>query len=251
MTDSVTVVHEEESHMDNLHNTEEGDTEDRERHDDQVHGVGDLDMGLILGKLYTLSYKITGINVLVNVQEATDILLDVNTACKYIHISGDRKTASRSVNQKYPDTPGRFQYDPQVISTRRFSSGQHYWEVEVSKSFSWRVGMCYPSIDREGEQSLIGCNNKSWCLDREDDKYSVTYENKVIYLPDNIPYDRVRIYLDYEDGQLSFYSLCDRIRHLHTVTATFTEPLHAILGVWDGCIEISAGVQSTQRPVIS
>ncbi|XP_075066851.1 E3 ubiquitin-protein ligase TRIM39-like [Mixophyes fleayi] len=244
MTDPVTVVQEEESHRDNTCNTEEedseeGDSEEGEKHDDQVHDVGNLDVGLILGALHTLSDIITGINICFYVQEPTDILLDVDTAGNNIHISGNKKTASWSdIRQKCQKTPERFQYN-QVISTRRFSSGRHYWEVEISESGSWSVGMCYPSIDRRGDQSVIGWNNKSWCLDRTGDEYSVRHDSEEIQLPDNIPYDRVRIYLDYEAGQLSFYSLCDPIRHLHTVTATFTEPLHAALYVWGGCIKIS------------
>ncbi|XP_075066663.1 E3 ubiquitin-protein ligase TRIM39-like [Mixophyes fleayi] len=224
------------------------DTEDRERHDDQVHGVGDLDVGLISGKLHTgLSDIITGINIGIYVQEATDILLDVNTAANNLHVSGDRKTASWSPKQNCPETPTRFQCY-QVISTRRFSSGRHYWEVDVSKSGEWRVGMCYPSIDRRGDQSYIGDNNKSWCLCRScyNNQYSVIHE-KWIWLPDIIPCDRVRIYLDYEAGQMSFYSLCDPIRHLHTVTATFTEPLHAALWVGGGCIKISGGVRKWEK----
>ncbi|XP_075066561.1 E3 ubiquitin/ISG15 ligase TRIM25-like [Mixophyes fleayi] len=220
------------------------DTEDSETHDDQVHGVGDLDVGLISGTLHTLSDIITGINVFFYMQEPNDILLDVNTAANNIHISDDMKTASRSPIQNRPVTPERFQYN-QVISTRSFSSGQHYWEVEISKSGDWRVGMCYPSIDRRGRQSYIGNNIKSWCLWRwNNNQYSLRHNSKVIRLPDNIPYDRVGIYLDYEAGQLSFYSLCDPIRHLHTVTATFTEPLHAAICVDGGCIKIFGGVRS-------
>ncbi|XP_075066661.1 E3 ubiquitin/ISG15 ligase TRIM25-like [Mixophyes fleayi] len=215
------------------------DTEDREKHDNQVHGVGDLDVHLISETLPTLSDIITCINIGIYVQEATDILLDVNTAGNNIHISGDRKTASCSdINQNHPETPERFQY-PQVKSSGRFSSGRHYWEVDVSKSVSWRVGMCYPSIDRRGDQSVIGDNNKSWCLcGGLFNQFSVIHDSKVIRLPDNIRCDRLRIYLDYEAGQMSFYSLCDPIRHLHTVTATFTEPLHAALWVVGGCIKI-------------
>ncbi|XP_075062154.1 uncharacterized protein LOC142150880 [Mixophyes fleayi] len=217
------------------------DTEDIERHDNQVHCVGDLDVGLISGKLHTLSDIITGINTGIYVQDPTDILLDINTAGNNIHISGDCKTVSWSLNQNYPETPERFQYR-QVISTRRFSSGRHYWEVEVCKSLDWRVGMCYPSIDRRGDQSYIGDNKKSWCLSRGLlNQYTVRHDMKVIQLPDKIPCDRLRIYLDYEAGQMSFYALCYPIRHLHTVTATFTEPLHAALCVWGGCIKISRG----------
>ncbi|XP_075061531.1 E3 ubiquitin/ISG15 ligase TRIM25-like [Mixophyes fleayi] len=232
MSDPVTVLHEPDT-------GDLCDTEDRERHDDQVHGVGDLDVGLISAKLCKLSDLITGINIEIYGQEVTDILLDVNTAGNKIHISGDKKTASWSdKNQNHPETPERFEYN-QVISTRRFSSGQHYWEVEVSKSLRWRLGMCYPSIDRRGGQSFIGNNTKSWGLMRYNNQYLVRHDGKGIWLPDITPCNRVRIYLDYEAGQLSFYAVCDPIRHLHTVTATFTEPLHAALCVGEGCITIS------------
>ncbi|XP_063807266.1 E3 ubiquitin/ISG15 ligase TRIM25-like [Pseudophryne corroboree] len=227
-------------------------TEDTERRDTQVRGAGDLDVGLISGKLHILFDIIAGINRGIYVPEPTDLLLDVATAGDYIQISGDRKTASRSdINQNRPVTPERFQCD-QVISTRRFSSGRHCWEVDVSKSARWRVGMCYPSIDRRGKQSTIGCNNKSWCLRRSNmmlfkqySPYSVLHDKKEIQLDNKIRCDRVRVYLDFEAGQLSFYALCDPIIHLHTYTATFTEPLHAALWVGNGCsITISGGVRT-------
>ncbi|XP_063786698.1 E3 ubiquitin/ISG15 ligase TRIM25-like [Pseudophryne corroboree] len=223
------------------------DTEDTERHDNQVHGAGDLDVGLISGTLHTLSDIITGINIGIYVREAADLLVDETTAGNKIHISDDRKTASRSdMYQNHPVTPERFQ-SPQVISIRRFSSGRHYWEVDVGKSVYWRVGMCYPNICRGGGQSHIGDNNKSWCLRRCNNQYSVIHNSMWIQLPDNIPCDRVRVYLDYETGQLSFYSLCDPIRRLHTYTAALTEPLHAALCVADGCITVSGGVRSWEK----
>ncbi|XP_063786688.1 E3 ubiquitin/ISG15 ligase TRIM25-like [Pseudophryne corroboree] len=224
------------------------DTEDTERHDTQVHGAGDLDVGLISGTLHTLSDIITGINTGIYKQEATDLLLDVTTAGNYIQISGDRKTASRSPNQNRPVTPERFQCN-QVISTRGFSSGRHYWEVDVSKSVMWAVGMCYPSIDRGGKKSYIGYNIKSWCLWRKrySNRYVVMHDSTEIWVADNIPCDRVRVYLDYEAGQLSFYSLCDPIRHLHTYTAALTEPLHAVLWVGVGCLTICGVVGSWEK----
>ncbi|XP_063785489.1 E3 ubiquitin/ISG15 ligase TRIM25-like [Pseudophryne corroboree] len=230
-----------------------GDTEEEDSEDDsedeteevEIHKVGDLDVGLISGTLRTLSDIITGINVCFYVQDPADILLDVATAGNNIQISGDRKSTSRSdIDQYHPGTPERFQCD-QVISTRGFSSGRHYWEVDVSKSVRWRVGMCYPSINRRGYKSYIGYNTKSWCLCKKyNNQYMVTHDGTEILLPDYIPCDRVRLYLDYEAGQLSFYSLCDPIRHLHTYTAALTEPLHAALYVGKGCITVCGGVRS-------
>ncbi|XP_068109024.1 E3 ubiquitin-protein ligase TRIM11-like [Hyperolius riggenbachi] len=237
MTDPLTVL--QESDTGDLCDTED-------RHDKQLHGGGDLDVAGISHTLHTgLADIMSGVTGGISGQPA-DILLDVNTASNELHISDDRKTASRSdIWQKRPKTPERFQIWPQVLSSRSFSSGQHYWEMDVGGSDIWIVGMCYPSIARGGDQSLIGWNNDwSWCLYRRDNQYAVRHDWKVIQLPDGIPRDRVRIYLDYEAGQISFYALCNRIiRHLHTFITTFTEPLHAGLGVWDGCINISGGSQ--------
>ncbi|XP_068094524.1 E3 ubiquitin/ISG15 ligase TRIM25-like [Hyperolius riggenbachi] len=233
MTDPLTVL--QESHTGDLCDTEEGNKEDRER-----HGLDDLDVALISHTLYTgLSDIIAGVTGGCSIQEATDILLDINTAHNDLHISDDMKIVSRSdISKNRPETPERFQTYPQVISSQSFSSGRHYWEVDVSKSEMWDVGMCYPSIDRREGQSLIGNNNKSWCLCLYNNQCYVLHDSTEILLPDNVSSNRVRIYLDYEAGRLSFYDLCVPIRHLHTFTANFTEPLHAALAVGEGSIKI-------------
>ncbi|XP_056373629.1 tripartite motif-containing protein 14-like [Hyla sarda] len=180
----------------------------------------------------------------INGQGPADIFLDVNTAGEYILITNDRKTANgAAIKQNYPETAGRFQ-GHQVMSSNNFFSGRHYWEVEISRSGLWMLGMCYPSIDRRGDQSVIGDNDKSWSLwggQGSNNQYSVRHNSRKIQLPDNISSNRFRICLDYEAGQLSFYELCDPIRHLHTFTTTFTEPLHAALYVYDGSVKILGG----------
>ncbi|XP_040203051.1 E3 ubiquitin-protein ligase TRIM39-like [Rana temporaria] len=240
MTDPLTVL--QESDTGDLCDTEDGDNEDRERHEKLLHDGGGLDVAGISHTLHTLYDIIKEVNVDLYIQGAADILLDVNTAQNNLHISDDRKTVSWSHrNQKHPKTPERFQYYYQVMSSRSFSSGRHYWEVDVGGSESWRVGMCYPSIDRRGGQSGIGYNNKSWGLDREGNQYKVIHDNKKILLSTDISSNRVRIDLDYKAGRISFYDLCNPIRHLRTFTTTFTEPLHAGLCVGGGCIKICGG----------
>ncbi|XP_040197937.1 tripartite motif-containing protein 14-like [Rana temporaria] len=242
----------------NLCDTEDGDNEDRERHEELLHDGGGLG---VAGVLHTgLSDIITEVNIYFYIQGAADILLDGNTAYYYLQISDDRKTVSKSHRkQNHPETPERFQGYYQVMSSQSFSSGRHYWEVDVGGSESWTVGMCYPSIERRGWESLIGDNKKSWGLyrnvndddydggnddnddDDDDDQYYVIHDGNKIPLSTNPSSNRVRIDLDYEAGRISFYDLCDPIRHLHTFTTTFTEPLHAGIGVWDGCIKICGG----------
>ncbi|XP_063785494.1 E3 ubiquitin-protein ligase TRIM11-like isoform X2 [Pseudophryne corroboree] len=269
MSDPVTVLQEPDT-------GDVCDTEDTERHDSQVRGAGDLDVGLISGTLHTLSDIITGINTGIYVQEATDILLDVataannesdvminintgilffdeNTVNKFLRLSDDRKIVfSSETPQDYPETPERFGCY-QVISTRGFSSGRHYWDVNIIRSGDWRVGMCYPSIDRRGDHSDIGYNNRSWCFSMsrifryekfKKNVFSVIHGRRKIELDDDVHWRRVLICLDYEGGQLSFYAFKssredDTIDHLHTFKARFTEPLHAALYIDAGHIKIT------------
>ncbi|XP_073488538.1 E3 ubiquitin-protein ligase TRIM39-like isoform X2 [Aquarana catesbeiana] len=238
MTDPLTVL--QESDTGDLCDTEVGSTEERERHGRLLHDGGDLDVAMISHTLHTgLSDMVKSVNVCFNIQETSDILLDVNTAHNYLKISDDMKTVSRSdIKQNLPETSERFQTYNQVLSSRRFSSGRHYWEVDVGQSERWVVGMCYPSIERTGEQSAIEFNSKTWSFRNLNNRCSAIHNRAVTLLPDNISSNRVRIYLDYEAGRLSFYEMCHPIRHLHTFTTTFTEPLHAVLGLGIGCLTL-------------
>uniref|UniRef100_A0A8C5WIU5 Uncharacterized protein n=1 Tax=Leptobrachium leishanense TaxID=445787 RepID=A0A8C5WIU5_9ANUR len=248
-TDTVTVLQEKESDRDDYCDAEE----DTEKCDIKVHDVGDLDVGLISVTLYSsLAGIVTGVkrwchvpgvsDMLLGVNTAPDMVLDVNTAGNHVSVSEDLKTTFWSeMSIRRPDTPERFQDYAQVLSSRSFSSGRHYWEVEGSESGEWRVGMAYPSIARRREQSVIGYNKKSWGLwKREGNHCYVRHDSKVIQLPHPPSCLRFGIFLDYEAGRLSFYELCDPIRHLHTFTAAFTEPLHAVFAVYleKACVRI-------------
>ncbi|XP_069806529.1 E3 ubiquitin-protein ligase TRIM21-like [Dendropsophus ebraccatus] len=237
MEDPLTVLQEPDTG--DLSDSEEEGDEDKGGHD-ETH---DVDVDVFAGMLHAgFSDIMTGEKGGVYGKGPVDILLDINTVAKNLLISDNLKTTTRTQqSMDYPGTAERFQ-DYQVMGRQGFTSERHYWDVDISGSDWWRVGMCYPSIDRRGHQSHIGYNNKSWSLCKErwcKNQYSVRHNGKEIQLPHQISSDRVRICLDYEAGQLSFYELCDPIRHLHTFTTTFTEPLHAVLHVLGGKIRIS------------
>eukprot|EP00079_Xenopus_tropicalis_P012792 XP_002940232.2 PREDICTED: tripartite motif-containing protein 7 [Xenopus tropicalis] len=240
MADPLTVLQEQwEFHGAAFCGAEGGDRKRRNHINDPA--VGDLDVGRISETLLTgLAGIVTGVEGRIHWQEATELVLDRNTAGNHVSVSGDGKSASYShTDQRRPQTPERFQYF-QALSTRSFPSGRHYWEVEGNKSGRWGVGVAYPSIERGGAQSLIGNNNKSWCLYRwNNNNYTVRHDWKDTQLPHVPSCRRIRISLDYEAGRLSFYELSEPIRHLHTFTASFTEPLHAAFWVGGGaCVRI-------------
>ncbi|XP_077130177.1 E3 ubiquitin-protein ligase TRIM39-like [Ranitomeya variabilis] len=163
-----------------------------------------------------------------------DILLDVDTAHRCVKISEDLKTATKSGEQEKPELPGRFVDYPQVLSRCVFSSGRHYWEVEWNQIGECAIGLSYPSIEREGDKSGIDNNDKSWSLFMYNGGYEVWHKSEELTLSVKATCPTLGVFLDYEAGRLSFYELCDPIRHLHTFTASFTEPLHVIFYVDHG-----------------
>ncbi|XP_044160537.1 tripartite motif-containing protein 16-like [Bufo gargarizans] len=167
-----------------------------------------------------------------------DILLDEDTAHRHVKISEDRKTATEEEDeereQDRPESPGSFLYWDQVLIRCGLSSGRHYWEVEWNQIGTCGIGLSYPSIERKGDESGIGCNDKSWCLEMSGAGCAVYHRSVRSPLSVDTTCPRLGVYLDYEAGRLSFYQLCDPMRHLHIFTASFSQPLHVAFYVRDG-----------------
>ncbi|XP_044130785.1 E3 ubiquitin-protein ligase TRIM39-like [Bufo gargarizans] len=213
---------------------------DAEETDKNIHSSGNLNHFLIALTIYDgLDNIVTKAKEDFYVIESSEILLDKSTAANNVAITEDLKSATWSVmSQRRKETPKRFQ-QYQVFSIQGILSGQHYWEVEASEAEYWMVGMAYPSMETKGEQSWIGNNKRSWCFCRWHEEYSIRHNSKDIQLFSGMSSNRYGIHVDYDSGQLSFYHLCEPIRHLYTFSGTFTEPLHAAFWVNDnGWIKI-------------
>ncbi|XP_042360255.1 NACHT, LRR and PYD domains-containing protein 12-like [Plectropomus leopardus] len=184
-------------------------------------------------RLETLSFDHCGeFRILPGLKKyACELTLDPNTANKKFLLSqGDRQVTNVRKPQPYPDHSERFQYRYQVLCTNGLT-GRCYWEVE------WKgpayVGVTYRGIRRtgRGDDSLLGWNDKSWCLDC--DKNTAWHNRKgTVRTTSNQGFNRVAVYLDWPAGTLSFYRVSsDTLIHLHTFHSTFTEPLYPALRV--------------------
>ncbi|XP_018428879.1 PREDICTED: E3 ubiquitin-protein ligase Midline-1-like [Nanorana parkeri] len=201
-----------------------------------VHAAGNLDETVIIEILHAkFSDSITTTKKDIYIPRKS-YKLDGNTAAKSLRLSLNGKRAEwikPAPGSSCADSPGRFQDCSQVLSTLCFSSSRNFWETETSDCGEWRLGVCYSTIDKKGDTSYLGCNNKSWCLSKSsNNRYSVIHDRREIIISHNISCNRFRVSLDYEAGQVSFYELCSPIRHLHTLSATFTEPLYAAFYVF-------------------
>lgn len=113
------------------------------------------------------------------------------------------------------------------LGSEGFSSGRRYWEVEVGDR-DWRLGVAKESALCKGYRPL---NTQSGYLtlrlERGSELKALT--TPPTFLPQSFIPRRVGVYLDYEEGQLSFYDTQKRA-HIYTYSERFTEKLYPVFG---------------------
>ncbi|XP_071029843.1 NLR family CARD domain-containing protein 3-like [Oncorhynchus clarkii lewisi] len=160
---------------------------------------------------------------------ACHLTLDPNTVNRHLSLSEENtKVTYRTEEQPYPDHPERFEDWRQVLC-REDLTGRCYWEVAWSGRRA-DIGLTYKGISRrgQGDDCVIGCNDKSWSLVCSDNSYDAchNYNLHTIAVHSSRSH-RVGVYLDWPAGTLSFYRVSsDTLTHLYTFHTTFTEPLY-------------------------
>ncbi|CAN0204525.1 E3 ubiquitin-protein ligase TRIM11-like [Lampetra fluviatilis] len=162
--------------------------------------------------------------------------VDPNSAHNILQISSDLRTVTlTAVSQGRPDHPHRFDRYAQALCSESFSSGQHYWEVDVGGvAGSCEVGVAYGTIARKGrgDECWLGRNDSSWVLYKDNNSCFVLHGGVSTSVPVRDPPRRVGCHLHWEAGLLSFYR-ADSMELLHSVHHSFSQPLYPALYVDD------------------
>ncbi|XP_012589632.1 PREDICTED: butyrophilin subfamily 1 member A1-like [Condylura cristata] len=162
---------------------------------------------------------------------AASVTLDPDTAHFELFLSEDHRSVRRKeTRQNLPEKPERFSVDPCVLGREVFSSGRHYWEVEVGNRTYWELGVC--EKNRERERGIrVSPQNGIWSVELYAHKCQAL-TSPPTPLPLSTPPSRVGIFLDYEAGAVSFFSAADGA-HIYTFPqASFSGPLHPFFGLW-------------------
>ncbi|XP_072891219.1 zinc-binding protein A33-like [Hemitrygon akajei] len=78
------------------------------------------------------------------------VTLDVETANPRLEVSEDRKSVRWTwIQRNLPDTGKRFTFWDCVLGSEGFTSGRHYWEVEVTGNRFWCLGVAAESVERK------------------------------------------------------------------------------------------------------
>uniref|UniRef100_A0A8K9XU15 B30.2/SPRY domain-containing protein n=1 Tax=Oncorhynchus mykiss TaxID=8022 RepID=A0A8K9XU15_ONCMY len=173
-------------------------------------------------------------------QDAVDVTLDPDTAHPQLIVSGDgKKVLYVHKEPNHPYNPKRCQGRVSVLAKEGFSSGRFYYGLYMGSKNGWNVGVAKESIDRahgglypeEGFWTVWSFKNgpRGFCTSPHT---SLSLKSKP---------QKVGVFVDYEEGQVSFYDV-EAKSHIYSFTGcTFTEKLYPYLNPFDDYDGINPG----------
>uniref|UniRef100_A0A672LB01 E3 ubiquitin-protein ligase TRIM39-like n=1 Tax=Sinocyclocheilus grahami TaxID=75366 RepID=A0A672LB01_SINGR len=160
---------------------------------------------------------------------AVDVTLDPDTAHPYLILSDDGKQVSHGDNkQDVPENPKRFD-DYCVLAKQGFSSGRFYYEVQVKRKTGWSLGVARESINRKGDISPSP-EDGLWSMVLINQRQYIACDNPAVAFSHRTTPAIVGVFVDYEEGLVSFYDVGSS-SHIYSFTdQTFTEKLYPYFG---------------------
>ncbi|XP_065812910.1 E3 ubiquitin-protein ligase TRIM21-like isoform X2 [Labrus bergylta] len=159
---------------------------------------------------------------------AVDVTLDPDSAHPELILSDDGKQVHHNdVKKNLPDSPERFDTCPSVLSKQRFSYGRFYYEVQVKGKTDWTVGVAIESMGRKGK-IILNPLNGHWtiCL-RNEQEFKALSDPPVSLSLKSHP-KKVGVFVDYEEGLVSFYDV-DAAALIYSFTGCyFTKKLYPL-----------------------
>ncbi|XP_049338574.1 nuclear factor 7, ovary-like [Astyanax mexicanus] len=159
-------------------------------------------------------------------QYAVDVTLDPDTAHPDLMLSDDGKQVKHgNIRQKIPDSPQRFNQCSCVLGKEGFSSGRFYYEVQVRGKSNWDLGVISESSNRKGKIKASP-ENGLWSIWLRNETEYKARDSPPVLLSLNQVLQKVGVFVDYEEGLVSFYDV-DTSSHIYSFTGqSFTEKIY-------------------------
>uniref|UniRef100_A0A4W6C2H9 B30.2/SPRY domain-containing protein n=1 Tax=Lates calcarifer TaxID=8187 RepID=A0A4W6C2H9_LATCA len=186
-------------------------------------------------ELKQLSHSEDDLDFLQTFPLLTTVRKAMETANRYLVLSNDEKQV-RCVDLRnhLPDNTERFSYWGNVLGRHGYSSGRFYYEVQVTGKTEWYLGVARKSVDRKAS-SPMSPQNGYWKVHLKDNEYKASDDPPVSLSLKSKP-KKVGVFVDYEEGLVSFYDT-DAIDLIYSFTGcSFTERLYPFLNpcIYDG-----------------
>ncbi|KYO43966.1 E3 ubiquitin-protein ligase TRIM35 [Alligator mississippiensis] len=146
---------------------------------------------------------------------------DPNSAAGWLSVSSDLTAVGNGGYKLLVDNPERFSSAPCILGSCGFSKGFHTWEVDLGGLENWRVGV---ARGRSGRRWNFHHDARSgfWYIYRLQGQESEACRASNSARSEMVPgaLRRVRVELDCDEGELSFYD-AERKSHIYTFHEKF------------------------------
>ncbi|CAK6952863.1 E3 ubiquitin-protein ligase TRIM39 [Scomber scombrus] len=114
-----------------------------------------------------------------------DVMLDSQTNHPWLQLSEDQRKVQEAHSQAdLPQSSQRFDNWPCVLGWKGYSNGRHYWEVDIARGSSWRVGVTTAESKRHG-RFLMTPKTGYWALWRSPNHFYACTKGET-QLPDSL-----------------------------------------------------------------
>ncbi|ROL45116.1 E3 ubiquitin-protein ligase TRIM39 [Anabarilius grahami] len=190
-----------------------------------------IDSDVNVNSLYravTLLKKTQG-TLIEKLSQTVNVTLDPDTAHPSLILSDDGKQVSHGdIKQNIHENPKRFE-SLCVLAKEGFSSGRFYYEVQVKGKNDWGLGVARESINRKGSITLSPDNGYWTVILRNENQY-IACESSPVSLFLRVKPEKVGVFVDYDEGLVSFYDVGSRSLIYSFTGQTFTNKLSPYFG---------------------
>ncbi|XP_062301407.1 zinc finger protein RFP-like [Scomber scombrus] len=145
-----------------------------------------------------------------------DVKLDPTTAHQCLVSADGKKVTDERGNQKVAKGPERFVLFGSVLGLNRLTTGKSYWEVEVSNKTAWDLGVARGDANRKGKL-LLNPDDGYWAIVHFENKEYAALTAPPVHLSLKEKLQKVGVFVDYEDGLVSFYNVTAK-SHIYSFT---------------------------------
>ncbi|XP_033717996.1 tripartite motif-containing protein 64-like [Tursiops truncatus] len=110
-----------------------------------------------------------------------------------------------------------------------FTSGRHYWEVDVTHSSNWILGVCKNILTSDTD--IIIDSEEAFLLFsmKVNNHYTLSTNSPPLIQYVQRPLGRIGVFLDYDNGTVSFYDVCRGSLIYSFLPFSFSSPLTPFL----------------------
>ncbi|XP_072871534.1 tripartite motif-containing protein 64C-like [Chlorocebus sabaeus] len=170
------------------------------------------------------SWRITGVLDMLNNFRVDNALSTEMTPC-HISLSEDVRRVI------FGDDHRSATMDPQGVESfavwgaQAFTSGRHYWEVDVTHSSNWILGVCQDS--RTADTNIVIDSDETFLLisSKRSNRYSLSTNSPTLIQHVQRPLGRVGVFLDYDNGSVSFFDVSKGSLIYGFPPSSFSSPL--------------------------